>query len=135
MDKKQINMEVGARVRSARLVLGLSREELAEQIDISILFLGYIESGQRGPSLTTFQNLCLALHVSADYLLFGKTDTAAPTPPLSTIYNRLEPEYQALAEEHLRILIRTIAAAKAKSSQGGAPSGAATKSPKTKQEK
>lgn len=55
--KKDINIEIGERVRLRRQVLGLSREQLSEMLDISALFLGYIESGAKGMSLTTLRKL------------------------------------------------------------------------------
>ena len=40
--KKNINLEIGERVRLTRVARGFSREELAEYLGISTLFLGYI---------------------------------------------------------------------------------------------
>lgn len=105
--KKDINIEIGERVRLRRQVLGLSREQLSEMLDISALFLGYIESGAKGMSLTTLRKMCKSLCVSADYLLIGKENK----PDLNEIDNllqNLDERYVGLAIDHIKILIKTI---------------------------
>ena len=74
--QNDVNLEIGERIRQTRTEIGFSREQLSEIIGISTLFLGFIECGQRGMSITTLKKLCDALHVSADYILFGKTGTS-----------------------------------------------------------
>ena len=59
--KKDINIQIGQRVKEARLARNLTREQLAEKLEISALFMGYIECGQKGMSLSTLQNLCFTL--------------------------------------------------------------------------
>ncbi len=62
---------IGARVRACRENVGLTREKLAEMIDVSPRFIYDIELGNRGMSLSTLANLAPHLHVSTDYLLYG----------------------------------------------------------------
>lgn len=106
--KKNINLEIGERVRLARTTRGLSREKLAELLGISTLFLGYIECGQRGMSLATLQNMCKVLNVSADYLLLGRNDEGNEEALLSAV-KELEPQYVPLAIEQINNLKKTIA--------------------------
>ena len=61
--------KLGKRVRIRRTMLGLTQEELAERIDVSTSFVGHIERGQRKLSVETLYKLCVALDVSADFLL------------------------------------------------------------------
>lgn len=70
---KDINQTLGARVNQLRKDLKITREKLAEMIDVSPRFLADVESGKVGVSLQTLKNLCIALSTSADYLL-GLTD-------------------------------------------------------------
>ena len=112
--KKEINVQIGSRVRAARTRLGLSRDELAEALDISTLFLSYIECGQKGMSLSTLQNMCKTLQISADYLLLGQEPTAVDKHRAQLLLESLDPEYWDLAEESLQTLIRTIAAVRHK---------------------
>ena len=69
--------EIGLRVRNNRTLLKLSREKLAEEADISLSFLADIEHGRKNMTTVTLYGLCKALHVSADYLLFGREAVTA----------------------------------------------------------
>ena len=64
--------EIGRRVRLRREDLGLSREQLAEKIDVSNQFIADIEYGNRGMSLETLYKMSKILQTSADYFLAGK---------------------------------------------------------------
>ena len=112
--KKNINLEIGERVRLTRTARGFTRETLAELLDISTLFLGYIECGQRGMSLSTLQNMCRLLNVSADYLLLGKESASDPCEAIAEAIKELEPEYYPLALESINNLKRTIALIRSK---------------------
>ncbi|MEF9895939.1 MAG: helix-turn-helix domain-containing protein, partial [Clostridia bacterium] len=48
--KKEINVEIGARIRKKREALGLTREQLAEKADMSVTFLAEVELGSKGVS-------------------------------------------------------------------------------------
>ena len=50
----------------------LSRDQLAEKIDVSAQFIYDIEYGHKGMSIQTLYKLSQALEVSADYFLAGK---------------------------------------------------------------
>ena len=60
---------LGKRVREAREKKYLSREQLAEKVELAPYYLGEIERGTKFPSLAVFIRLCDVLGVSADYLL------------------------------------------------------------------
>ena len=66
---------VGARIRKQRELLGLTREQLAEQIDITPKFCADIELGIKGMSVPTLCKLSECLSLKTDYILFGKTDS------------------------------------------------------------
>ena len=70
--KKEINVEIGGRIRRQREALHMSREQLAEAADISTPFLADVELGRKGVSPLTIRKMCNALHVSADYLIRNK---------------------------------------------------------------
>lgn len=107
--KKNINLEIGERVRRARTALGLSREQLSEMLDISALFLGYIECGQRGMSMSTLQNLCLTLNVSADYILLGKESKPNSTGLLLESIMSIDEKYLPLALENINNFKKILA--------------------------
>lgn len=64
-------MEVGRRIRLLRINKSLSREALAEEMNISARFLYDIEHGRKGFSAYTLKKLALALEVSCDTIIFG----------------------------------------------------------------
>lgn len=66
---KEINVILGKNVRRARNKMNLTREKLAEEINVSPRFLADVESGKTGVSLSTLKNICLVLNISADNLL------------------------------------------------------------------
>ena len=66
---KDINVILGERILTMRKKLGITREKLAEKVDISSRFLADVEGGKVGVSLQTLKNISMALSVSTDYLL------------------------------------------------------------------
>ncbi len=64
--------KIGDRIMDLRKDKGFSREQLAELSGISSSFLYEIEIAKKGFSANTLINLCNALEVSSDYILYGK---------------------------------------------------------------
>lgn len=62
---------IGARIRFYRVKKEISQEELAFQVHISRVHIGYIERGERAPSLETFINIANILKITADELMTG----------------------------------------------------------------
>ena len=60
---------IGRRIKHYRTEKRLSQEELANTIHTTAVYISYIESGSRAPSLETLINISNALDVSADDLL------------------------------------------------------------------
>lgn len=71
MDKKIL----GQRIRAKRKEQKLTMEQLAEKLDVSIVFVGEMERGVKLPSLKTFIALVNALEISSDELIYDKTTT------------------------------------------------------------
>lgn len=61
--------EIGQRIRKIRKAHGLSQEELAEKIGISVTHMSHIETGNTKLSLPVFVELSRALEVRTDELL------------------------------------------------------------------
>ena len=76
-----VNREIGLRLRGMREQRALTRERLAEYADISVQFLADIETGRKGMTVQTLRKLALALHCSADDLVFGAEPEAAAKFP------------------------------------------------------
>lgn len=92
----------------AREQAHLSRDALAEKLDISTLFLGYIECGQKGMSLSTLQKLCTVLNVSSDFILMGVDTDSTFKNNLLLMADSVDPKYHFLIESSLRCAINTI---------------------------
>ncbi len=65
MDK----IELGLKIREARGKKGYTQESLAEKADITPVYMGEIERGEKMPSMKVFIKIVEALEISADYLL------------------------------------------------------------------
>lgn len=71
-DIKALDAEaMGRRVRKIRETKKMTREKLAEKVDVSVNFIADIEYGKKCPSVRKLYLLCQALETTADYLLGG----------------------------------------------------------------
>ena len=71
------NKAIGQKIREEREKLELSREEFAEILGLSDYYIGQLERGERQMSLPVLVKVANCLHLSLDYLIFGKTAYAA----------------------------------------------------------
>ncbi len=69
---KDINIEVGARIKEKRVAQKLTREELAQLSGYTANFIQEVERGRSGLSSESIRALSMALNVSSDTLLFGE---------------------------------------------------------------
>ena len=99
-EKKEINIEIGARVRQAREQARMTQERLAERLECSPQFISDMERGVVGISLSTLKKLCLTLGVSSDSILFG---TAS-----ETTLDALADRCRVLSKEQFAILVEII---------------------------
>lgn len=89
--KKELDLKnIGRRIRKEREKLGLSREGFAEIIGLSDYYIGQLERGERQMSLPVLVNVARCIHVSLDYLVFGK-----PTQGGDYIFDAGSGEYDA----------------------------------------
>lgn len=70
MDPKAI----GRRIRFQREQMHLTREELAEKLEVSAKFCADIEYGMKGMSMNTLNRLSEILNLSTDYILKGNRE-------------------------------------------------------------
>lgn len=64
-------ISMGEKIRRKRESLHMTREQLAEALDVSCKFVSDIECGSKGISLKRFCTLIQVLDISADELLLG----------------------------------------------------------------
>lgn len=94
---KDINVTLGEGIKRQRKDLKITREQLAELINVSPRFLADVESGKVGVSLQTLKTLCEVLHSSADYFLgLTKTNFSKAETLISKIYTLDEKFYSSV---------------------------------------
>ncbi len=67
----QDNIKIGERIRKIREDLNMNREKFSEMIDISDVFLGQLERGERSLSVKTLIKIVNYTGFSSDFILFG----------------------------------------------------------------
>lgn len=72
MKKTYDRLAVGDRLRLKRTLLGFTQDEMAEKIDRAAKYYADIERGSCGMSVETMLALADVLHMSLDYLIYGK---------------------------------------------------------------
>ena len=100
-EKYPSNLEVGERIRKIREELKMSREKFSEMIDISDVFLGQIERGERSLSLKTLYKIVGYTGISTDFILFGDSKN-------NTIKNKINRILDKSSEECLEYFYQII---------------------------
>lgn len=67
--------KIGQKIRQYRKALGLSQEQVAEQIGISLTHMSHIETGNTKLSLQVLVDIAKTLNVQTDDLLFDFKST------------------------------------------------------------
>lgn len=88
----QNNIEIGERIREIRNQYHMSREKFFEMIDISNVFLGQIERGERSLSIKVLNKLVDFTGYSADYILYGNPKNNSFISKINKILNRCSDE-------------------------------------------
>ena len=105
MGDEKLLKEIGVRIKARRKELGLTQEELAERMEVSIQMISNVELGKKAIRPENLIKLCHALDTSADYILRGnRADWEALN--FMEKYLRLSPENQSLLEKLAENLIR-----------------------------
>lgn len=94
--KKEINVQIGERIKRAREKRGLTQEQFAEEIDKTPQFVSDLERGVCGISLETLLVICDRLGVPSDRLLFP--DAA------ENDVERIAQQLRRMTPEQLRIM-------------------------------
>lgn len=72
MGDEKLLKEIGTRINARRKELSMTQERLAEMMDVSIQMISNLELGKKAIRPENLVKLCVALNVSADYILQGK---------------------------------------------------------------
>lgn len=71
LNTKILLKEIGARISAKRREKGITQEQLAEIMDVSIQMISNLEGGKKAIRPENLVKLCSALDISADYILRG----------------------------------------------------------------
>ncbi len=82
---KELNVQIGERIKELRMLNKYTREDLANKVGISVKFLYNIEQGKQGFSSETLLALSEVFHVKCDYILKGSTESAYSNELLEVI--------------------------------------------------
>lgn len=113
MDKATLNSEIGKRIRTMREHNGYTREILAEYADVSVQFLADIETGRKSMTTYTLYKMSEALHVTTDYIIYGRTTTEHSSQIIATL-ETLSTKEKELAEKLLQIFVEGLSIEKNK---------------------
>jgi DNA-binding XRE family transcriptional regulator len=72
--RNETEQAFGTAVRKARLMAGLTQEDLAEKAGLHSTYISLLERGQRNPSLLVIERIAGALHLSMSELI-AKVET------------------------------------------------------------
>ena len=98
---------IGKRIRQQREYMGLTREQFAEQIDVTPKFCSDIETGAKGMSVPTLCRISKVLRLSTDYILYGRTEQEAPDSVMMVLENCSKRE-RTYAEQLLKIFVAAM---------------------------
>lgn len=72
--KTKLNYKlIGQRIERLRRINGVTQEMLAEKVDLSRVYIAYIEAGKRKPSLESIVKISQVLNTSTDNILIENT--------------------------------------------------------------
>jgi transcriptional regulator with XRE-family HTH domain len=72
--KKELNIQIGERIKRAREKGGMTQEQFAELINKTPQFVSDLERGVSGISIETLRTICEKLCISSDSILFARRD-------------------------------------------------------------
>lgn len=105
MKQKKIKYDFkafGQAIKAARKAKGLSRNEVADQINIAPRYIASIENSGQHPSLQIFYELVILLDVSVDQFFFQNRDIDK-----STQRRQLDSLLEDISEKGLQIVTAT----------------------------
>jgi len=112
LEKDRLDEIIGKNIRLERESRRLSRDELAEMMDLTSSHMGLIERGERGATAVTLSKLSKAFDIPIDHLftspkpggLSVKEDTDVPSPNRKKVQSLMT----CLNETELEFVVHTI---------------------------
>lgn len=96
--KKEVNVQIGEQIKTAREQARLTQEQLAESVEVSPQYISDLERGVVGVSLPTLKKICSCLCVSSDLILFGRKNESRLAAIAEQCANLTDEQFAILAE-------------------------------------
>lgn len=96
-------LDIGKRIRTARLSKGIKQDKLAEMVDVGTTHISHIETGNTIPSMKLFLAIANVLEVSTDSLLCDNMIHAR-----TIFHNQIAQDIQDCSEKEIRIISQMI---------------------------
>lgn len=104
MSDPQLLKDLGKRISMRRKALGLTQEQVAERMNVSVQMISNLEQGRKAIRPENLARISTILQVSTDYLLLGHT-ASAPTNELTAKLSSLLPEQQAAISQIIDLFL------------------------------
>ncbi len=103
-------IEIGRKIREARLKKGFTQQTLAEVAGIGEMYVSQLERGMKMPSLNLFMKIITALDISADYVLRDELPTGKDFvyDEVTQMMEDLTPKQRKAAIDILEAYIRNL---------------------------
>ena len=98
---------VGNRIKKARERLGITQENISEQMNVGPQHISDIERGTVGISIDMLMKICETLDVTADYVLFGNETEYGKNTPYNIIA-QLEEKDQQFIENFINLYLERL---------------------------
>ena len=99
---------VGKRIRAARNSLNMSRDQLADQVPMSVSFLQDVEGGTKCLSLDKFFRVMQILDVSADYLVDSQGKHVTEEEEKMIIFERMKADMSRCRLDDFRSMAEIV---------------------------
>ena len=107
-DKKEINIQIGNKIKAARDRAGLTQQEFGELVSLGTKNVSDIERGVTGITVSTLKRICEKLSISSDAILFGEREQNDIDYITKQLKN-LSPNHFTIIKELLDKIIETFA--------------------------
>lgn len=98
MADEKLLQEIGLRVSGRRKELGLTQEQVAEKMEVSVQMISNLELGRKAIRPENLIKICSVLSMSADFLLTGKHNETELVD-LTRKIARLPQKHQSIIKE------------------------------------
>lgn len=103
--KNNIDLNIGNKLKNARIASGLTQEEVAEKLNSSSRYLGQLETNRSFGSINLLIDLCNLYNITLNDLYSDYLKNPSKNGNSSIIgYNELNEEYRSIIDNNIQFL-------------------------------